>query len=329
MSSGNLKKTAFIFPGQASQYSGMAKDLYDEFEKVRNLFSAASEALGYDLADVCFNGPEEKLKQTSYTQPAVLVHSLALNMILEDNGLTPDAAAGHSLGEYSALVSAKALDPMAAVRAVARRSRAMQEDCDRVPGNMAAVLGLDYDDVVDTLKSAPGIVVPANYNSPGQVVIAGEVSAVNKACELLKSRGARRAMLIPVGGAYHSPLMAESSEIMKKIILEEVELSEFACPVYSNVSAKPVENPQEFRPLLAAQISSPVLWYPILQNMLNDGIRKFIEIGPGKVLQGLAKRSLNSDNTDSGGLDGSEITGIDTLTDLEGFLKNNVDVESA
>lgn len=306
----------------------MAKDLFDEFEKVRGLFSSASEVMGFNLADVCFNGPEEKLKQTSFTQPAVLVHSLALNMILEDNGLTPDAVAGHSLGEYSALVSAKALDSMAAVRVVARRSRAMQEDCNRVPSTMAAILGLDYDDVVDVLKSVSGIVVPANYNSPGQVVIAGEVAAVNKACELLKAGGAKRAMLIPVGGAYHSPLMAESSETMKKIIMDELDLSEFTCPVYSNVSAEPVNNPAEFRPLLAAQISSPVLWYPILQNMRKDGVTRFIEIGPGKVLQGLAKRSLNYDNTDFGELSRAEITGIDSLTDLEGFLKNNVGVES-
>jgi [acyl-carrier-protein] S-malonyltransferase len=315
-----MKKTAFIFPGQASQYVGMAGDLYSEYERVKDLFSAASGILGYDLADVCFNGPEEKLKQTSYTQPAVLVHSLALNMILDENGISPDAAAGHSLGEYSALVCAGALDTDTAIRAVARRSRAMQDDCDRVPGAMAAVLGLDYDKVVEILKSAPGIAVPANYNSPGQTVIAGEVEAVNHACKLLKDNGAKRAMPIPVGGAYHSPLMAESAAIVRKFIFEELGLSGFKFPVYSNVNARPADDPSEFRSLLAEQIPSPVLWYPILRNMYDDGISRFVEIGPGNVLQGLAKRSLNDDNM--------EIMGIDTLEDLREFLENSVGVRS-
>jgi [acyl-carrier-protein] S-malonyltransferase len=287
-----MKKTAFLFPGQASQYVGMAKDLYEKYDIVKDLFKKASEILEYDLADVCFNGPEEKLKQTAYTQPAVFVHSCALYMLLEKEGISPRTAAGHSLGEYSALVSSGALDLESGLKAVTIRSRAMQEDCDNHPGTMAAIIGLDYDMVVELLKSVPGIVVPANYNSPGQVVIAGEIEAVNNACDLLKENGAKRAMPIPVGGAYHSPLMDSSSGKMKKLINENMDFSQFKFPVYSNVSAEPVDEPEKFKPLLANQISSPVLWYPIMRNMYQAGIRKFVEIGPGKVLQGLVKRAL-------------------------------------
>jgi [acyl-carrier-protein] S-malonyltransferase len=294
--------TAFLFPGQASQY-------------------VASEILDYDLADVCFNGPEDKLKQTAYTQPAVFAHSCALNMLLEKEGITPQAAAGHSLGEYSALVSSGALDLKSGIKAVTIRSRAMQKDCDNHPGTMAAIIGLDYGMVVELLKSAPGIVVPANYNSPGQVVIAGEIEAVNKACDMLKENGAKRALPIPVGGAYHSPLMDNSSGKMKKLITEDMNFSQFKFPVYSNVNAEAVDEPEKFKPLLANQISSPVLWYPIMRNMYQAGIRKFVEIGPGKVLQGLVKRALNDDNI--------EITGVDDLNSLVGFLKENVEVKSA
>jgi [acyl-carrier-protein] S-malonyltransferase len=313
--------TAFLFPGQASQYVGMAKGLYENYDNVKDLFKTASEILDYDLADVCFNGPEDKLKQTAYTQPAVFAHSCALNMLLEKEGITPQAAAGHSLGEYSALVSSDALDLKSGIKAVTIRSRAMQEDCDNHPGTMAAIIGLDYDMVVELLKSAPGIVVPANYNSPGQVVIAGEIEAVNKACDMLKENGAKRALPIPVGGAYHSPLMDSSSGKMRKLIAEDMKFSQFKFPVYSNVNAEAVDEPEKFKPLLANQISSPVLWYPIIQNMYKAGVKRFVEIGPGKVLQGLVKRTLNDDNI--------EITGVDDLNSLVDFLKENIEVKSA
>ncbi len=201
---GKDKKMAFLFPGQGSQYIGMAKDLAEEFSSVKEVFDQASEILKFDLAEVCFSGPEEKLKQTAYTQPAIFVHSYVLDMILKENFIKPSCAAGHSLGEYTALVSSGALSFDAALKAIAKRSAAMQEDCDSQPGTMAAILGLKYDEVVEALGSVEGIVVPANYNSPDQIVISGDKSAVDIACAMLKAAGAKRALPLQVAGAYHS-----------------------------------------------------------------------------------------------------------------------------
>lgn len=311
-----MKKTALLFPGQASQYVGMAKDLHDEYGSVRTLFEKASSVLGFDLADVCFNGPEDKLKQTAYTQPAVFVHSCALDMILRENGVIGQAGAGHSLGEYSALVSAGALDFDAAIHAIAIRSSLMQKDCEDHPGTMAAVIGLEYERVALILGGISGIVVPANFNSPGQVVIAGEVDTVNEACAKLKEAGAKRAMQIPVGGAYHSPLMERSSKVMTDFFGNGIEFGEFRFPVYSNVCAEPVSDGSEFKRHLRKQISSPVLWYPTIRNLYRDGIRNFVEVGPGKVLQGLVKRSLKDPEI--------EISGVDTFEEIDRLLSERV-----
>jgi [acyl-carrier-protein] S-malonyltransferase len=309
---------AFVFPGQGSQYVGMAKDLFEEFSSVRDIFAAASEILKYDLAEVCFSGPEEKLKQTMCTQPAIFAHSLALDMVLKENFVKPACAAGHSLGEYTALVSSGAFTFDQGLAAVARRSAAMQDDCDTNPGAMAAILGMTYDDIVNTLKGIEGLVVPANYNAPDQTVIAGDRSAVDAACIRLKEAGAKRAITLPVSGAYHTPLMARSSEVMDAYIAE-MNFGAFANPVYSNVSAEPVSDPAAFKSLLSRQILSPVLWYPILQNMYRDGVRRFVEIGPGKVLQGTIKRSLDDPEI--------EILGVDTLDNLDHFMNQYARME--
>jgi [acyl-carrier-protein] S-malonyltransferase len=289
----------------------MASDLFEEFESVRELFEKASEILGFSLAEICFNGPEEKLQQTANTQPAIFVHSCALDMVLKENFVTPTSGAGHSLGEYSALVSAGALSFDTALEAIARRSSAMQDDCDSRPGSMAAIMGLGYDDIVNAINAAGGIVVVANYNYPDQIVISGEGPAVEEAVNRLKEAGAKRVISLPVSGAYHSPLMAQSSEIMAAHI-EGMQFDEFRFPIYSNVATEPSMDGGAFKDLLSKQILSPVLWYPILKNMYRDGVRRFVEIGPGKVLQGTVKRSL--DHSDI------EILGIDALNSLDQFM---------
>ena len=314
-----MKNMAFIFPGQGSQYVGMAKDLHEEFSSVREMFEKASDILKVDLADVCFAGPEDKLKQTIHTQPAIFVHSCALQMILAENYITPTAAAGHSLGEYSALVAVRALSFEVALEAIAKRSSAMQADCDRTSGAMAAIIGLKYDDVVEILKDVDGIVVPANYNSPDQVVISGEKSAVDAACIKLKETGAKHTFPLVVAGAYHSPLMANSAKFMREYILQ-MNFGTFDFTVYSNVAAEPVLDGDEFKDLLSRQIISPVLWYPSVLNMHRDGVRRFVEIGPGKVLQGLVKRSLDDAEV--------EILGIDSLDDLDTFMNQNARAEA-
>ena len=314
-----MKNTAFIFPGQGSQYIGMARDLFEEFSSVKEMFENASDILKVDLADVCFTGPEEKLRQTIYTQPAIFVHSCALQMILKENYVIAMAAAGHSLGEYTALVVARALTFETALAAIAKRGAAMQADCDTTSGAMAAIIGLKYDDVAEIIREVNGVVVSANYNSPDQVVISGEKTAVDSACSKLKEVGAKRTVPLVVAGAYHSPLMENSAEMMREYIMQ-MNFGAFDFPVYPNVSAEPALAGEKYKELLSRQILSPVLWYPTMLNMYRDGARCFVEIGPGKVLQGLVKRSL--DDADI------EILGVDTLDDLDAFMNQYARAEA-
>jgi [acyl-carrier-protein] S-malonyltransferase len=316
---GNDKKTAFVFPGQGSQYVGMARDLFEEFTSVRDVFSRASDILGYDLGEVCFQGPEEKLKQTSYTQPAIFIHSFILDMILKENFFNPSCAAGHSLGEYTALVSSGALDFEHALKAIAKRSGLMQQDCENNPGTMAAVIGLKYDEIIGALSGTEGVVVPANYNSPDQIVISGEKNAIDSAALKLKEAGARKVLPLTVAGAYHSSLMAGSAQEMRDYI-SQMQFDGFEFPVYSNVSAEPVSDGAAFKLLLADQILSPVMWYPILQNMYRDGVRRFVEIGPGRVLQGMVKRSFDDSEL--------EVVGVDTLDELDQFMNQYARMEA-
>jgi [acyl-carrier-protein] S-malonyltransferase len=281
---------AFLFPGQASQYVGMGADLYKEFSIARDYFDRADDVLELDLKDTCFNGPEEKLIRTQYTQPAIFVHSVAVNDILKDNGIGPQVTAGHSLGEYSALVSAGAFSFEDGLRAVKLRSQLMQQCCDRYPGTMAAIVGLSLEQVKAIIKDIEGV-VPANFNSPDQVAISGDKEAVGTACEKLKAAGAKRAIMLAVGGAYHSPLMGEAREGMAAYI-NMIEVNNFIFPVIANVTAEPITDPFTMKNLLVEQITAPVLWYPTIQKMTALGITEFYEIGPGKVLQGLLKRSM-------------------------------------
>lgn len=279
---------ACIFPGQGSQFSGMGKDLYESSPKAKDLFEKANKILGFRITDIMFNGTDEELKQTKVTQPAIFLHSVVL-AILQGDELKPDMVAGHSLGEFSALVANRTLSFEDGLRLVAKRAEAMQKACELNPSTMAAVLGLEDEVVAKICKEVKGVVVPANYNCPGQLVISGTHEAVNEACEKLKAAGAKRALVLPVGGAFHSPLMEPARQELAEAI-NDTEFNKPTCAVYQNVKAQPVENPDIIKINLIAQLTAPVLWTQSVKAMVEDGARQFVEIGPGKVLTGLVKK---------------------------------------
>ncbi len=279
---------AYVFPGQGAQFTGMGKDLYENSDLAKSMFAKANEILGFDIQKIMFEGTEEELKQTKVTQPAIFLHSTILAACLGDS-FKPDMVAGHSLGEFSALVANKTLSFEDGLKLVSQRAIAMQEACEIEPSTMAAILGLEDEVVEKICAEIEGVVVPANYNCPGQLVISGAIPAVEVACAKLTEAGAKRAMILQVGGAFHSPLMEPAREKLAAAI-EGTHFSNPTCPVYQNVNAKAVSDPQEIKKNLVLQLTGPVKWTQIMNNMLNDGCDEVIEVGPGKVLQGLFKK---------------------------------------
>lgn len=304
-----MSKKAFVFPGQGSQYVGMAKDIFDNSVEAREMIKTADDILGVNLSYIMFNGPEDELKQTQYTQPAIFLHSVILGSIIRT--LDADAAAGHSLGEYSAYVASGTIQFHEAIKLVRARGAAMQEAGDQNKGTMAAVVGLEPEKVemLCAEASSEGVVQCANFNSPGQIVISGSLNGVKKAMELCKSVGAKIVKELVVSAAFHSPLMKSAKEKLKSA-LETTNFYNSKIPVYTNVTAKPVNTIEEMKGLLFEQITSPVKWDETIRNMINDGIEEFYEIGPGNVLQGLVKR-INPD---------VKRFGIDKFEDVEKFL---------
>ena len=304
-----MSKRAFLFPGQGSQYIGMAKDLFDNSVEAKEMIKTADDALGINLSYIMFNGPEEQLKQTEFTQPAIFLHSVILASIIRT--LFPQATAGHSLGEYSALVSAGAMQFYDAVTLVRERGKAMQQAGIDNPGTLAAIVGLNPE-IVENLcveASKEGIVQCANFNSPGQIVISGSIAGVRKAMELCKSNGAKLVKELVVSGAFHSPLMQSAKDYLLNV-LNKTPIYNARFPVYANVTAKPVTDKGEIKKMLFEQVTSPVRWEETIKNMISDGFDEFYEIGPGKVLQGLVKR-INPN---------VKIFGIDKFEDVEKYL---------
>lgn len=281
-------KHAYIFPGQGAQFSGMGKNLYEQHTLAKEYFEQANEILGFRITDIMFGGTDEELKQTKVTQPAIFLHSVILFLTTPD--LLPDAVAGHSLGEFSALVANKVLTFEDGLRLVAQRAAAMQRACEINPSTMAAILGLD-DAIIEKICAAftDEVVVPANYNSPGQLVISGSINGIQQACEKMKAAGAKRALILPVGGAFHSPLMEPAKEELKAAI-ENTHFGNPTCPVYQNVDASPYIEPASIKQNLINQLTSPVRWTQTIQKMVANGVTEFTEVGPGSVLQGLVKK---------------------------------------
>ena len=283
---------AYIFPGQGAQYSGMGLDLYNDSSLAKDLFAKANNILEFDITEIMFNGSSEDLKQTKVTQPAIFLHSVILAKTLGSN-FKPDMVAGHSLGEFSALVANNTLSFEDGLKLVSERAQAMQKACDNNPGTMAAILALENSVVENICEETEGVVVAANYNCPGQLVISGEIKAIDLACEKLKEQGARRALVLPVGGAFHSPLMEEAKQELENAI-NNTTFNKPLCPIYQNVTSFAVSDQMKIKENLIAQLTSPVKWTQSIQKMATDGATNFIELGPGKVLQGLA-RKINND----------------------------------
>lgn len=279
---------AYVFPGQGAQFPGMGADLYETYPEAKRMFDQANEILGFQISKIMFEGTKEELKQTKVTQPAVFLHSVALNAILR-NKEKPNAVAGHSLGEFSALVACGALEFQDALQLVSKRAMAMQKACENQKSTMAAILGLEDKVVEETCAEVDGIVVPANYNNPGQLVISGEEEAIHKACEALKEKGAKRCLVLPVGGAFHSPLMAPAQEELAKAI-QATSFHRPSCPIYQNVSTTAVTDPAEIQENLNRQLTSPVKWTQSIQQMIADGVDQFVEVGPGRAISGMIKK---------------------------------------
>ena len=288
---------AYVFPGQGAQFSGMGLDLYEKSELAQELFNKANDILGFSITDVMFEGTAEDLKQTKVTQPAIFLHSVILSKLMGDQ-FSPDMVAGHSLGELSALVANNTLAFEDGLKLVSKRAIAMQKACEIKPSTMAAVLGLEDQIVEETCSKTEGVVVAANYNCPGQLVISGEIEAINNACDQLKELGARRALVLPVGGAFHSPLMEPAREELAAAI-EDTIFNKPSCPVYQNVTASAITNENEIKSNLIQQLTAPVKWTQSVKQMIADGATSFTEIGPGKVLQGLVKKIDRTMETNS------------------------------